>query len=623
MDYFYGQLNEKILEVTKGEKGDKGDGYVFCSPEQFGAAGDGSTDDTIAFQKCIDYAKKNRMNVVGRSCYYKITSKLIVDMTKIKSFIIPGTINTYVPQKETFLFDGGDSGVENCNIELHIQGAQFQGQGSKQYNGGFSFPSGIQLSEYDSVYGNYVQIGCIIRNISYSSINISAKSIQYGIRIYSDKVGVAFNKFYLGYFRDNTIHLDFYVDPTKGGYINSNQFYGGDFTTSSSNPDKDKNIYIRIGAGSSYTDNSNNFYDTGLQGAGIPIYIMNGNNNNFVNVRAEIDTTYGPGYVMNVVNGYNNNLTTTYLYSQPSIVGSGKLYNDANTIWLENYDKCQTVYKWNYDKDDLIYTRYHDDDPYTMYTKGICSFYYDYNGMIPSSDHMEVSDPYIPNNTNGYDFGLPVYTNHMIGYYFKCNGTQKIWVNAKGSSNLKYAFRFFDNNGEDISNSVSSGVKSMTYNPVSYRTNLGLFTTEDFGLNKMFISWSSSNINSVGIFVFNSLDNTGDISLSGEHLDSIEVRTIDFNSSNSSMIPYSNQIEECYVSEPYEFVEIVTPNDYVGRVIDYRPSELYEDELGSKYYYMNAIYAEDFINPVQGEYVWNLAKTYTSRSYPSAEGVPF
>lgn len=76
--------NNKIINLEDGkvlyddlrERNDNANTYV--TPEQFGAKGDNSTDDTLAIQAAITYAQNNRVGIRGYKSY-KTTSTLVVN----------------------------------------------------------------------------------------------------------------------------------------------------------------------------------------------------------------------------------------------------------------------------------------------------------------------------------------------------------------------------------------------------------------------------------------------------------------------------------------------------------------------------------------------------------------
>ena len=84
--------NDKIMNLADGKvlyddlrtRHNNSDTYV--TPEEFGAVGDGSTNDTTALQNCINYARTNNRAVRGYKTY-KTTSALTVSGSYMDIFI--------------------------------------------------------------------------------------------------------------------------------------------------------------------------------------------------------------------------------------------------------------------------------------------------------------------------------------------------------------------------------------------------------------------------------------------------------------------------------------------------------------------------------------------------------
>ena len=75
-----GQFKEVILKGLKGDKGDRGDrSENFIRPEDFGAIGDGITDDTQAIQKALDESYRQNRKLKFEPKHYKITSTLYLN----------------------------------------------------------------------------------------------------------------------------------------------------------------------------------------------------------------------------------------------------------------------------------------------------------------------------------------------------------------------------------------------------------------------------------------------------------------------------------------------------------------------------------------------------------------
>lgn len=101
----------------------------YVTPEMFGAVGDGVTDDTEAFEKCV---QANKPIICGFSKKYKFSRKLVVLTNK---FYFDGNYSEFVDfQMDYFTKDGGHTWLEKYEyLEAIIKNCIFTDQSNLDY----------------------------------------------------------------------------------------------------------------------------------------------------------------------------------------------------------------------------------------------------------------------------------------------------------------------------------------------------------------------------------------------------------------------------------------------------------------------------------------------------------
>ena len=241
------EINDLDIRVTYLEEHGGGGGNNYVTPQQFGAKGDGTTNDTDAIQSALNYAFSNKMSVYFKGGTYKITNKLIIpDETKIfgdgRKSIIKSTINDgYVLQGTNV---NGDTSIRHCSfdsicfengniadVDTHLIQGDFVG---KIYGGYFN---NCTISKYYNVFDHISNctylINCRFTTIYNCFMNTSVDSVIDGCYInastYSSAYGSkAFGNSFNSTSLTNSI-IDYFCDVFAISSINSGTIEGNTF----------------------------------------------------------------------------------------------------------------------------------------------------------------------------------------------------------------------------------------------------------------------------------------------------------------------------------------------------------------------------------------------------------
>lgn len=281
------QLGNDTNNVTISSEGaliPEGDGYVSgvssFDVRDYGAVGDGSTDDTTAIQAAFDAADVQQ---AGSGVNRPIVYFPVSDGYAIESPVTCDTgINIKMDSELVYTGDAneialtvGDVTKTNSLVRLDLRIRR-----STQSN---------WLSE--------ANIGVRLININTSQMNIfQAQNFTIGVQSYSYNAGCHYNNWILHYIYNNKYGLAIHNDTN--GSSNDNKFYRGRFGCSSI--DTSLNRYgiwfdseSDASGGDYYYSNGNSFYGPGFEmddsGAGVAwgIKLDYGENNTFYGCRTE------------------------------------------------------------------------------------------------------------------------------------------------------------------------------------------------------------------------------------------------------------------------------------------------------------------------------------------------
>lgn len=273
----------------------------------FGARGDGVTDDTAAIQAAITYAKT------------LVSPELIINEG---TYLTSSTLTFDLPNRSTIQFLG--------LILSSVSGGPAIRIGSTATNIFGLTVTGIKV-ERTAVDTSNLSTGVQLRNITSSYVDIRwCRNFEDGVLCYGDKAngGFSYNEVHLGFIHDNKRNL--HLNAALPGYCNENNFYGGTFNHSSTYPAvATTNLLIAHLAASVL--NNNRFYGPSFEdnSALAVAAVVNGDNNVIFWPRMEnpaIQPTYQIQFTVNSrecrIIGHGFTMINTNI----SDLGSGNMY---------------------------------------------------------------------------------------------------------------------------------------------------------------------------------------------------------------------------------------------------------------------------------------------------------
>ena len=327
--------------------------------EQFGAVGDGVTDDTMAIKDCLEYSAENG-NPILSTGVYKISDTLLIDGTKIKSIICSGLIKPTFNNKDVVV-------IEKTNIEGVYE---FHVDGIDEFGPTFNFDN---FEDFN--YGEITNKAIVLRNCMHSKFNLTARYCGVGVSVEGvgnagNEGGTAYNTINITNISNCVIGLD--LMAKNGGWVNENSFPNLSIQDYSNfKLGRNKAIGVRIWCNNSeHIPNDNVFDKSCFQVTGLPIYIMSGQWNLFNNIRCESTTRDIEYYVKFSGKAAENRFSVLY----GSISGIKFFYENSGTPWKnyltslnkENAGNLINTFSWRFDSSDFVglgsvmYSRYLD-----------------------------------------------------------------------------------------------------------------------------------------------------------------------------------------------------------------------------------------------------------------------
>ena len=286
---------------------------IYITPEQYGAKGDGSTDDSIAIQAAISNAGSSKVVYLAKKTY-KISSGLLLNVSH-SSFKCDGEI----------LYDGTDAAVtlnaiSNANIYIDritaSSGTALKLDGTSNHVLSNNITVNYILS---SVVG--INLYTNGRSICYNDIHSNIiKSTETGLKVWVEKSYVNDNRYHLGYIGGGC---------AKGIWLYSNP---------------------TLELKNDYGTNANRFLSGSIEGVatdGCAIYMENSSGNEFHNFR--LQENYGKNIIVfkGLCGGNDIRLSQVYLYRvDASGLTSGSEYNylrTANIMATQDYSCGQVA----------------------------------------------------------------------------------------------------------------------------------------------------------------------------------------------------------------------------------------------------------------------------------------
>jgi hypothetical protein len=285
------------------------------SVKDFGAVGDGVTDDTAAIQAAITYAKT-------LSC-----PRLVVDAG---TYLISLTLTFDLPNYSTMEFVG-EIVTAGGNPAVRI------GSTSTNYVGYSVTGLKVRRTTNDTSNGS---VGVQLRNIVASYVDIRrVTGFQDGVLCFADQGngGVSYNEIHLGFLHDNRYNLHLQASGV-GGYVNENLFFGGTYNHSSTYPAVSTvNIWIDY---ATYRNNNNRFYSPSLEdNSTLAIAaIINGDNNLIVHPRMERSVNQSTYQIQFTANSSENQIIGAGFTMVPTNIsdsGGGNCYETRQGVFIQ------------------------------------------------------------------------------------------------------------------------------------------------------------------------------------------------------------------------------------------------------------------------------------------------
>ena len=301
--------------------------------EKYGAVGDGVTDDTAAIKAAIAEAENKGKWLASLAKTYFVTDTITIDCNKVKNINIAGTIKSSFTDKTIVKFYSPIKEENRAFIRCCVNGTNGFG--------GYNFPVDTENFEFDNIQ----MVGIEFNGIRKSAIFCSAINCGIGILFTTDNTGAVNNNVNIENVDSCVIGLD--LHPTGNGWVNSNNFYNGDFHIDSKYSEYgSRTIAVRLKS-PKYEPNNNVFIGTSFETKGLPILFDNASNNHFIDCRNENRTPYIAKFInkstMNVVD-------TLYGNGIPTKLGEFAAKNIVTNVFTHWLNSSITVKRWDFDR---------------------------------------------------------------------------------------------------------------------------------------------------------------------------------------------------------------------------------------------------------------------------------
>ena len=308
----------------------------YVSFEQFGAVGDGVTDDTTAIKNAVAEAENTGKNLVSLAKTYFVTDTIAIDCLKVKNINIVGTIKASFTDRTILKFYMSDPNtVTNAVINCKVDGTNGFG--------GYQFPTASE----DFNFPSFAMRGIELLDINRSVINCAVANCAAGIVLTNSSAhGVVFNTVNIGDVYNCVVSLS--LEPANGGWVNSNTFVGGGFQIDSIyNAYNKRTVTIRLSGKGQNNVNSNTFIAPSFETGGLPILFENASYNTARYCRNE----NGTNYIAKVAYVSQGNVITT-LYGQEylKILGDTSGNNIMKNTLADIVNNSVPIKIWNFDK---------------------------------------------------------------------------------------------------------------------------------------------------------------------------------------------------------------------------------------------------------------------------------
>lgn len=415
-----GNYNAQVAEyANKVDSLKKSVGCVYF--EEYGAVGDGVTDDTLAIKAAISAAQAANKGIASRAKTYLVSDTITIDTTAIPLVDICGTIKGAFIDKPIVIIGNDNEETIGATITCNAIGTSGFG----------GYP--ISAAGDDWSFNDINMVGILLKNIVNSTIRASASNCGVGVRLHQTVGGCVFNVVTLFQLYNNVIGVDLLAET--GAWANDNLFFNGNFQVDSKySAVKNKTICIRL-QGKQYTPNNNVFIKPSFETGGLPIYVVNGSYIQTISARME---NQGFNTIAKVDAGKYNSFDCGWGDAAPAIIGAAAGMSTVITHPINAFNSFRCEFKWEFDANKVFATK----DPVANFADN--ADVVDNSGSLASPTTRVV-------NTNETEF---VSSGGLIGRLFDCSLVKKFSVRIGTAMASIYA-RFYDANKAPLGNTVT------------------------------------------------------------------------------------------------------------------------------------------------------------------------
>lgn len=288
-------LDQDVQDKFSGYDSSLADIAIDVKSPQFGAKGDGTTDDTNAI-------------ITAEAAVYALGGNA-------KLLIPNGTYKITQPIKFRCVLDASQATFNYYGTGTAVVAGDDSASGIITYRKWFNLPRVVNMSRGTTGWDG--------TSIGYKCVNLNGchvyapfvEDFEYGLYVYGLGGGTAYSTFFLGEMWEN--HKNIWLDADGTGWVNQNLFLGGRLqqSTAKGGTVDDVNAWQIYMAGTSQPNN-NTFINTSLEGDNISYYRLDvsGRNNYFYNCRWENTVNSGvsprirwrsSAYINKIEGGYN------------------------------------------------------------------------------------------------------------------------------------------------------------------------------------------------------------------------------------------------------------------------------------------------------------------------------
>lgn len=181
--------------------------------KDFGAVGDGTTDDTAALNMALSYAKKHQKYCIARGTFF-VSGTVAIDCScdfSDAEFTAHGS-------KVSPVLTVGQAETTHSTMRRGLK---------------MRLPKVVNLDRKGTTFaGIESSIGVQVLNLFNAEVHVSEiKDFYRGLYLSANQTGNAWNTYYLSSLSENRYNLDIF--PTGSGWVNQNVFIGGRFLSDS------------------------------------------------------------------------------------------------------------------------------------------------------------------------------------------------------------------------------------------------------------------------------------------------------------------------------------------------------------------------------------------------------